>query len=356
MFLHRPLLLSFLQRMVGNTTWRVLLATYFIHYLFTWAMLAAFSEPLTQNFIDYTYWYSVSMSTVGFGDISPVTPGGRLFYALIIAPTGILLFGSALAKLGELYLTLKKRFVAGTIDVSDLSRHIIVFGWIPQRTAKLTKLLQANKKKIVIVSDEKGLDHPLINTDILYVNVENYVSVKELKRLGLEKCDSIIVNTGIDAVNYLTAVAVDHYLERVGSNAHIVVYSECEDIQALLEGASGRTEIINIHDEHLLSRSAMFPGSSSCTEALLNPAFLATHFTLKLPIQMREMAFSELSAILKRELKVISIGFSKKSDKLGRNLQLNPDDDAMVSGGDFIHYIANQEIQKIETHLKNYLC
>ncbi|CAM3669094.1 voltage-gated potassium channel [Vibrio aerogenes CECT 7868] len=356
MILRNPLLLTMLQRIVGQTRWRLLVAIYLGHFLATWVLLFLCNEPIAGNVYDYIYFYVVSSSTIGFGDLSPVTNAGKLVFALLIAPMGIALFAVLLAKLGELYFILRKKILTGEIEIHHCQDHVVIFGWQADRTPKLIDLIHAEDKQVVIVSDEEGLEHPLVDTETRYVNVGSYITEKALQRLSLDTCTSVVINTGDDAKNYLACVAVDQYLKKIQADAHIVVYADNEDIQALLESTSRKIEVIYVHKEHLLSRSALFAGSSSCSEALLNPYISATQYTLQLPGEINPVEFQQLSGLLRQHFGVIAIGISDKDDKLGRNLVLNPVDSVQLKAGDYVHYIANTPIDLTHSKFENLLC
>jgi voltage-gated potassium channel len=62
-------------------------------------------NPHINNFYDALWFVIISMTTVGYGDISPVTAGGRIV-AVIIIISGIIFFGFFTASI-TLYLTKK---------------------------------------------------------------------------------------------------------------------------------------------------------------------------------------------------------------------------------------------------------
>lgn len=97
---------------VMNTEKHVLLAVLFIAllYIFTTALILfnvephinpTTGEPTFNNFLDAIYWATVTLTTVGYGDLCPVTDAGRIIsmfsaffgIAIIALPSGIITAG-----------------------------------------------------------------------------------------------------------------------------------------------------------------------------------------------------------------------------------------------------------------------
>ena len=84
-------------RKVKSQLFAVLILT--LIYITSSAMLVFQLEPnLFEHFFDALYWATISITTIGYGDISPVTTVGRLItmisalvgVAVIALPSGII--------------------------------------------------------------------------------------------------------------------------------------------------------------------------------------------------------------------------------------------------------------------------
>ena len=76
---------------------------------------------------DALYWAVISMTTTGYGDITPITPAGRVV-AILVVVSGLLLFSMVTATIASVFVEKKIREGKGleTIKTKD---HILVCGW-----------------------------------------------------------------------------------------------------------------------------------------------------------------------------------------------------------------------------------
>ena len=80
-------------------------------------MLLIMSEDdLTRSFFEFQYFYIVTASTVGYGDMSPTTIPGQLYVAWFMVPTAIALFGLYITKISQAVSSHLRRGLQGKMD------------------------------------------------------------------------------------------------------------------------------------------------------------------------------------------------------------------------------------------------
>jgi voltage-gated potassium channel Kch len=103
---------------------------------------------------DALWWSAATLTTVGYGDLSPKSPEGRIV-AVLTMVAGIGLFSIVTAKLAEMLLTQRSR--AGRGDVFE-SGHVLILGWSTKTAVIVGDLLKANEHRTqgtVVVLTEK---------------------------------------------------------------------------------------------------------------------------------------------------------------------------------------------------------
>ncbi len=165
------------------------------------------------------YWGIVTISTVGFGDITPISETGRVITSVMIS--GGIVFVAALtgtfsaALVGRL-MTLKE----GAIAMRELENHIVICGWNETAEEIMEEILSLEVEKekgVVIVTnvDKKDMDIKL-NEYVLY-RKGNFVHESVLMDVGIDKASDVIIvgerepgkdERDVDARTALTAMLV----------------------------------------------------------------------------------------------------------------------------------------------------
>ncbi|MCK5830913.1 MAG: NAD-binding protein [Methylococcales bacterium] len=138
-----------------------------------------------RHLYDAFYWSIVTISTVGYGDITPQTTGGRLVtVTLILAGLGVLSFFTSIivAAFNDKMDSLRDNRTYD--ELSRYKRHIIIcgFGRVGQEVAKQ---LKKDKLAFIIIDQDKN--------KIIAAKHEQYLAIQDDASIN-----SVLINAGIN--------------------------------------------------------------------------------------------------------------------------------------------------------------
>ncbi|WP_158591767.1 potassium channel family protein [Oceanobacillus halophilus] len=110
-------------------------------------------EPDTfPDYFDALWWVMTTVTTVGYGDVSPVTVGGKIFAMTIVYVVGIGIMGVAVGYVVDVYIDYKRRKETGKLSYKGKHHHVIInFSRRSKETIK--ELLSMNEDKDVVLVD-----------------------------------------------------------------------------------------------------------------------------------------------------------------------------------------------------------
>jgi voltage-gated potassium channel len=147
-----------------------------------------------MGFVDVLYFAIISLTTVGYGDIVPVTPGARLFNSVFLTPVRIFVW---ITFLGTTYEIFVQRFREGRLmaQLKDrLKDHTIVCGFGVKGQAIVDELLAHHHPReqiVVIEPDEAAVQ---IAASMGFAALKGDASSEQLLRAAnIEEADHILV-------------------------------------------------------------------------------------------------------------------------------------------------------------------
>lgn len=81
-------------------------------------------NPSINNLLDAIWWGIATISTVGYGDITPITTAGKLF-SIILITLGVTLFSSLTALLSTKFINNNNEFEKLHLSIAELKKEII---------------------------------------------------------------------------------------------------------------------------------------------------------------------------------------------------------------------------------------
>jgi len=280
-------------------------------------------KPL--SFLDCVYFATVSLTTIGYGDVTPYTESARLINILIITPLRILflivLIGTTLHVLTE------QSRQAWKIQRwrSRVRNHTVVVGYGTKGKTAIAAILDddtAGKDVIVVDTDKAALDHA---SNAGLVTVHGDATRSDVLRLAAAQlASSIVVATGRDD----TAVLVTLTAREIAPKAKIVASIREAENQHLLKQSGADSVVVSSETAgRLLGIATTTPSIVEMVDDLLTSAE-------GLAIAERDVEQSEVGGS-PRHLPDIVLGVVRD----GRLLRVDAPEVDAIEAGDRLLYV-----------------
>lgn len=290
------------------------------------------------DWIDSAYFTFVTLSTIGFGDITPATVYGKLL-VIIIAIFGVASFAIAITSIIQSMVSERMNRIFGLIN-TYLTNHVVICGWNESAKAAVEELLASTKKRIVII-DNKIERLPLEDPRVEFIKGD-YKDRRTLIRAGIDRASDAIVVTGDDSDTVLTVLQIRAQNKDVHIAAELRGNSELERILK----QAGANHVINSlsFGGRLLATSVSQPGTAFIFDDLSSTGAGNDIYEVKIPTKLVGKTFNELMLDLKRSINIMPIAIRK-----GESVMINPPLTEKVSKGDFLIIIATpDEYEKLK--------
>ena len=173
---------NFFSRLFELLTSKLVIASLITILIFTVLMLIIFlSEQKTNSAINTLFdaiWYTlVTITTVGYGDITPRSVLGRTS-AMILLLAGVALFGALSGKFASFLFDRQQKKDRGLLKMNKIKNHFLICGWKPNFERILEGILLANPEippeKIILLNNSSQNEMEKIKADSRFKNI-NYI-------------------------------------------------------------------------------------------------------------------------------------------------------------------------------------
>jgi len=224
-----------------DLSWRVglVFALIAVVLLLHWVGRDGLKDNLDNHisFVDVLYFTTVTVTTVGYGDIVPVTPEARLFESLFVTPIRLFVWLIFLGTAYSLFLrNILYRWRMARIQ-ADLHNHIIVTGFGTSGQEAVHELLARGtdpREIVVIDGSEAALE--LAEAQGCNILCGDSTRDRTLKDVAIHRARSMIVSAGRDDTSILITLTARHLAPRLPIS--IVVRNEDNELPARQAGAT----------------------------------------------------------------------------------------------------------------------
>jgi voltage-gated potassium channel len=221
----------------------------------------------TVDLIDSIYYTTVTLSTTGYGDITPDAAHSRLINAFIITPLRIaflvLLIGTTL----EVLASQGREMIRAARWRKHMQQHVVVIGYGTKgRSAVQTLVKNGTDRESIIVVDPSNVALGEAHADGLAVVTGDASRREVLRRAGVENAQQVIITTNRDDTTVLATLTV----RQLNPEAHIVAAVREQDNVPLVR-QSGANAVVTSSDAvgRLVGLSSISPPLAAVLEDLL---------------------------------------------------------------------------------------
>ncbi|MBC8549492.1 MAG: NAD-binding protein [Candidatus Brocadiales bacterium] len=297
----------------------------------------------TPHIVDSFWWSFVTITTVGYGDITPSTIGGRII-GVVVMVFGIGILGMFTATIASAFVDTKLKEGKGVKDVK-VKDHFIICGW-SYKAKEIIAELRADKKvknrPIVIVADIP--EKPLEDENTFFIHGE--VDVEIMQKANLQGASVVMILTDETLDSYSRdAKVVLNTLTIRKQNPNVYICVEISDSRNMQHGKlAGADEIIVIGElsGNLLVQAALDHGITKIITELVSNRYGNELYKVKSPENFLGMKFIEVLRLTKEKHNAIIVAIeSGKDNKLVANPPMNytiqPGDDMILIAHDRPH-------------------
>lgn len=221
--------------------------------------------------IDAFYMTVITVTTVGFGEVTPLSVPGRVFTALLIL-TGIVTATNALGNaasilLGQhLWQSLRERRMSTMIE--ELGGHYIICGF-GRMGDQVGRELKERGQPYVVVDHDDDLRHHFLEANILHV-IGDATDDDVLRGVGIDRARGLVATLGDDPDNMMAVLTA----RGLNPNLHIVTRTTSHEAESKLQRA-GADHVISPWQTggHRMAMALLKPVVHEFMGVLLEPGF-----------------------------------------------------------------------------------
>ncbi|MCU7730174.1 potassium channel family protein [Actinoplanes sp. KI2] len=280
--------------------------------------------------LDCFYYAVVTLSTTGYGDITPVTQGARLVNVLVITPARVLfliiLVGTTLEVLTDQY---RNSLRVGRWR-RKLKDHVIVCGYGTKGRAAVAALLENghDKARIVVVENREAAVRQATANGLTAID-GNATRSSVLNEAEVKNCKAVIIATDSDEASVLITLTVRQLT--AGQVRIIAAVREQENAALLKQSGAHHVIVSSATAGRLLGLTTTAPPLIDVVEELLTPG-------QGMALAMRSAERSEVGQS-PRDLATLVVALIRR----GKVLPLGGEQPVTIETGDMLVYIRDEE-------------
>ena len=307
---------------------------------------AFFSSNYLVGIGDAVWYVIVTMATVGYGDKTPVTAGGRVVGRVLILASVVLV--SLFTATASSLLVARRIKEGDTLDANTLTGHTIICGWNRNVPRLLAALARSGERDVVLINEATAdVIEPHLkayaNLSILFVR-GSFTQESILAGAGLKQAANAVIvpdetgamgEEGDEQKTVLAALVIKEMNPDIRLFAHVL---KREDAAHVKRAKADEVIVSDEFTRELLANHVAHPGAPQALSELMS--FETSHSlkALDVPQSFVGGTVGPLVQHFRDNGNMLLIGFVVREEGFGLT-------QAMSGGSDYITEFIQQQVQ-----------
>ena len=286
-----------------------------------------------SNFGNSLWWAIVTMTTVGYGDMSPTTGLGR-FLAIIIMFCGISLIAVVTGTISSIFTT--KRIMEGKgLGNITFKNHTLICGWNSNINNLISSLIEKEKNINIVLINNQNEDtvnstlSAFENSSIKYVKGDFSID-SILTKANAQSAKNAIILNNQELNNDEKVILSTLSLKKISTNIKVVAQISDKEKMSFLKRANVDAILINDNFESFMATSHIAsPSIAQTIEQIIDSNSNNKIENRKIPSHLIGSTFSELFNFFYTENNEICLGTYSEEENMGISELLSSDASAL---------------------------
>lgn len=295
------------------------------------------TDSCFANPIDYLYYFTVTLSTVGYGDISPETLPGK-FIAVLLIISGIGLSAVILSRVANLVYLFSLKRIKGFMTTKANNHIVLLFSG--QNLETITQMVveiladENHADACIIVGsdnqDHNGILHDkrISNKRVEFKYSEKIHNSQMFERTNITKATKVVVYSAEDSQTVFTSLAV----HQINPDCYIVAVLRHNENAQYCYNISDNIECVTPIQDLVAVQEVQDPGIASVLVSLLKNTEGSSVYRVDIPNDAPERTLGECMNLLLEQKRAYLIAVG--------NCKINPGADYIIKGGMWLYVSA----------------
>ena len=333
-----PLLVHRLSRLLRLRLrgWRLPLVVALFVFLSSWLAMWLVEPGDSGITAAGTYWwyFVVTSATVGYGDVFPVSTGGRLV-GLYVIVGGIVTLTLLFTQLANALQSVRGRRLRGVVAL-DLTDHVVLLGYWPGRTDRIIAELTAEGRfQVALCAWDDVPENPFPDQPAVHFVRGDLTHEDVMTRACVQTARTAVIDGRDDNETLAVAVAVDH----ANPDIHLVAAVRDLGRRETLRYVNPAVQVVQWHMPFLLTEEATDPGITQVYNDLMSSGGHGNTYSMHVPAGFAHATVGDCQTWLGR-----TFGATLLAVRTDGELVVSPAWDTPLRHGATAYYVARERI------------